>query len=135
MGGIYPLSDIRANTISDTSGNGPINLTGQSAAKAWVNFDGLNVTANTDMIGVRNSLNISSIVDVNVGHYRLNYASSMDSNGYAASALSNHHGNVTVNTTVTTTEWRAERIDLILVAAGIEFDANPVSGCVIGDLA
>ena len=30
------MSDIRANTISDTSGNGPINLTGQTAAKSYV---------------------------------------------------------------------------------------------------
>ena len=129
------MSDIRANTISDTSGNGPINLHKQTAAKAWCNFDGFNVTAAPDMTGVRKSLNISSVADMAVGHYRLNYASSMDSSGYAASALSNHHANVTVNATITTTDWNPARVDLILVANGIEFDANPVSGCVIGDLA
>ena len=39
------MSDIRANTISDTSGNGPINLHKQSAAKAWVNFNGTGTVA------------------------------------------------------------------------------------------
>jgi hypothetical protein len=55
MGGIYPLSDIRANTISDTSGNGPINLTGQSAAKAYVVVES-DATAT-------NSFNMSSTTD------------------------------------------------------------------------
>jgi hypothetical protein len=55
MGGIYPLSDIRANTISDASGNGPINLHKQSAAKAWVygsttaaDLGGFNLSSGTD---------------------------------------------------------------------------------------
>jgi hypothetical protein len=39
------MSDIRANTINDTSGNGPINLTGQSAAKAWINLNGTGTVA------------------------------------------------------------------------------------------
>jgi hypothetical protein len=34
------LSNIRATTISALNGTDPITLTKQSAAKAWVNFNG-----------------------------------------------------------------------------------------------
>ena len=65
------MSDIRANTISDASGNGPINLHKQSAAKAWVNF------FNTSGGGVRNSLNVSSLTDNGAGVNVLNLSSGM----------------------------------------------------------
>ena len=65
------MSDIRAGTISDAAGTGPITLTGQSAAKAWVNF------FNTSGGGVRNSLNVSSVTDVNVGVNTINLSSGM----------------------------------------------------------
>ena len=52
------MSEIRATTISDSAGTGPITMTGQSAAKGWVSFD-----QSTTLV-VNNSLNISSSVDV-----------------------------------------------------------------------
>jgi len=39
------MSEIRATTISNAAGTGPITLTGQSAAKAWVNFNGTGTVA------------------------------------------------------------------------------------------
>jgi hypothetical protein len=82
MGGIYPLSDIRANTISDTSGNGPINLHKQSASKVWVNFNGLTITNPSDMTGVRGSLNVSGVKDVGKGDYIVNFSSSFSAVDY-----------------------------------------------------
>ena len=35
------MSEIRATTISNAAGTGPITMTGQYAAKAWVNFNGI----------------------------------------------------------------------------------------------
>ncbi len=61
------MSEIRATTISDETGNGPIALTKQSAAKAYVTFNGVNLTAATDTAGVDQSFNISSVEDVEVG--------------------------------------------------------------------
>mgnify|MGYP003980104369 CR=1 FL=1 len=86
------MSDIRANKISNESGNGPINLTGQSAAKAWVHFDGTAVTADADLTGVGNSLNISSVRDNGVGNYTVIYSNSMDSNWYSPSGWANGSG-------------------------------------------
>ena len=77
------MSDIRANTISDTSGNGPINLHKQSAAKAWVNFDGTLATDPASMTGVRNSLNVSGLVDNGVGTFTVNLTNNFSAGDYA----------------------------------------------------
>ena len=50
------MSDIRANTISDASGNGPIELYKQNGAKFWarmgtsasISYSGLNLSSATD---------------------------------------------------------------------------------------
>lgn len=67
------MSEIRATTISDAAGTGPITLTGQSAAKAHCNFNG------TGTVAFRNSFNCSSLSDLGTGEYDVNYTSSMDS--------------------------------------------------------
>ena len=72
------MSDIRANTISDTSGNGPINLTGQSAAKAWANVN----TATSD---IHSSFGISGTVDLGAGLFELDFTSNFSvGKGYTA---------------------------------------------------
>ena len=65
------MSEIRATTISDAAGTGPITLTGQSAAKAWVNFNGTGTAAISD------SLNMSSLTDNGTGDYTLTYSNSL----------------------------------------------------------
>ena len=86
------MSDIRANTISDASGNGPINLTGQSAAKVWINFDGSSTTSTPSMTSVRGSLNVSSLVSVATGIDDTNYANNFANVNYAATAGSTAGG-------------------------------------------
>jgi len=65
------LSEIRATTISDETGNGPITLTKQSAAKA---FSKVNYTGDA-LLGT--SLNISSLTDVSLGRRELNLTNAM----------------------------------------------------------
>jgi hypothetical protein len=72
------LSEIRATTISDAAGTGPIALTKQSAAKAWVNFNGIGTVA------IRESFAVSSITDVSTGIYRANFSSNMSSSSYSS---------------------------------------------------
>jgi hypothetical protein len=71
------MSEIRATTISNAAGTGPITLTGQSAAKAWVNFNG------TSTVAIRDSENVSSITDNGTGLYTINFTSSMANGGYS----------------------------------------------------
>ena len=70
------MSEIRANTVSDAAGTGPVTLTGQYAAKAWVNFNG------TGTVAIRESANVSSITDNGGGLYALNFSSAMSNATY-----------------------------------------------------
>lgn len=63
------MSEIRATTISDSAGTGPITLTGQHAAKAWVNFDqstglvvkgSFNISSSTDYAGAKSYHNVTN---------------------------------------------------------------------------
>ena len=89
------MSDIRANTISDAAGTGPITLTKQSAAKAWasVYYSSGTPTASA-------SFNISSLSDNGTGNYSANFTSSMNSSNYGAGAISIYNTRVaTFNST------------------------------------
>ena len=71
------MSEIRADTISDAAGTGPVTLTKQSAAKAWVNFNG------TGTVAIRNSQGVSGLVDNGTGNYDVNYTSNMSASDYS----------------------------------------------------
>lgn len=58
---------IRTDEISNPAG-GPVQLTGQSAAKAWGRMDG---AAN---LSILNSFNMASLLDSGVGAWTWNYA-------------------------------------------------------------
>jgi len=98
------LSEIRATTISDAAGTGPITLTEQAAAKAYL--------WHTFSTTIRNSFNIASVTDLGTGIGRANYTNNMDS----AYAIVNHgqHGgahnttfvfNEVTNSTASAWEW------------------------------
>ena len=65
------MSEIRATTISNAAGTGPITMTGQYAAKAWVNFNG------TGTVAIRESGNVSGITDNGTGNYTVNFTTAM----------------------------------------------------------
>ena len=70
------MSEIRATTISNAAGTGPITMTGQYAAKAWVNFNG------TSTVAIRESGNVSSITDGGSGNYTVNFTAAMSDVNY-----------------------------------------------------
>ena len=72
------MSEIRATTISDAAGTGPITLTKQSAAKVWVNFNG------TGTIAARDSFNVASLTDNGTGTYTASFSNAMSSGNFAA---------------------------------------------------
>ena len=75
------MSEIRANTISDAAGTGPITLTGQTAAKAYSSFDSVSTVA------VRDSFNSSSITDYGTGAFTINFTSNMANDDYAPTGM------------------------------------------------
>ncbi len=71
------MGTIKADTISDKAGTGPIVLTGQSAAKAWA-------LANTiTTVSIINSANMSSITDHGLGDAGVSFT-----NGFSGAAYS-----------------------------------------------
>jgi len=71
------MSEIRATTISDLVGTGPVTLTGQSAAKAWSNLNG------TGTIAERDSFNVSGYVDNGTGDYTFTISNDMSDANYS----------------------------------------------------
>ena len=65
------MSEIRATTISDAAGTGPITLTKQSAAKVFIRYDSNG--GNTINI----SFNVSSVTDNGTGHQTTNFTNAM----------------------------------------------------------
>jgi hypothetical protein len=61
--------------ISDGDGTAP-RMKNPAVAKAWVNFNG------NGTLSVRSSYNISSVTDVGVGSYRLNFTVPMGNQSY-----------------------------------------------------
>ena len=70
------MSDIRANTISDATGTGPIAMTSQVAVKTHATFQGDGTAT------IHESLNASSIADNGSGLYTLNFTNSYTTNRF-----------------------------------------------------
>ena len=85
------MSEIRATTISNAAGTGPITMTGQYAAKAWVNFNG------TGTVAIRESGNVSSIADNGTGSYTVNFTTAMVDGNYAVTGTATRTDNQQAN--------------------------------------
>ena len=123
------MSEIRATTISDAAGTGPIDLHKQSAAKAWVNFDG------SGTVALRDSVNVASITDNGTGNYTVNFSSALANTNYSAVVSSDDSGTsraFSQSKTYATSSFvaTAKRGD-----TGATVDKDIVSASVHGDLA
>ena len=85
------MSTLAVGTIKSISSAAPVfqNTSGTEKGqlcKAWIVFDGKTVTSSTNMDGVLDSFNISSITDSGVGKYTINFANQMANANYAVVA-------------------------------------------------
>jgi len=96
------LSEIRVTTISDTAGTGPVTLTKQSAAKAWINMDG---TGTFDSNTIRASFNVSGVTDNGTGDHSISFSSSFANANYAASMSSSAGALSNTDTMVNPYTW------------------------------
>ena len=74
------MSDIRANTISDAAGTGPIELTKQATAKVWCT-----VNRGTNPVSFFQSFGITSVTDQGIGQYQVAFTSAFNTTRYANS--------------------------------------------------
>ena len=118
------MSDIRAGTISDAAGTGPITLTGQSAAKAWVNFNG------TGTVAIRESFNVGSVTDLATGSYQPQFTDSFANANYSWH-LSTNNFTCAISGNRTTSSANVES----LTSAAQNVDTSLVTVTFFGDLA
>tara|TARA_R100001480_G_scaffold148296_1_gene147586 strand:+ start:282 stop:671 length:390 start_codon:yes stop_codon:yes gene_type:complete len=71
-------SELRVNTLKDASGNNSVatSVVASGSAKAWVNFNG------TGTVAIRDTENVSSILDEGTGDYTINFTNSMSDANY-----------------------------------------------------
>jgi hypothetical protein len=126
------MSELRAATVSNLAGTGPVTLTGQFAAKAWVNFNG------TGTIAARDSFNVASLTDNGTGDYSVNFSSAMADANY--SAIANADGvNVAVLAETSTSIARGNTASLarvgVVSGASSFVDVGQICLLTHGDLA
>ncbi len=85
------MSTLAVGTIKSISSAAPVfqNTSGTEKGqlcKAWITFDGKTVTSSTNMDGVLDSFNISSITDSAVGKYTITFTNQMANANYAVVA-------------------------------------------------
>jgi len=73
------MSTLKVNTIQNTSGGSsstPEQIE-QGRAKSWINFDG------TGTVSIRDSFNVSSLVDDSTGNYQINFSNNFSNANYS----------------------------------------------------
>ena len=125
------MSNIRAGTISGVNGTDPVTLTKQSAAKAWVNFNG------TGTIAIRDSLNVSSLTDNGTGVYSVSLTNSFSAVNYATGLGCDNQAGVTSFASMATDDRAVGSISLLTTQflSNIFFDCENVDCSFNGDLA
>ena len=86
------MATLKTNTLTGTSTAGSIAVTGegnsittnlqQGLAKAWVNCNGGTVDSNADLTGVRDSFNLTSVVDNGTGDHSITVTNAFGSVNY-----------------------------------------------------
>ena len=78
------MSTLKVNTIQNASGGNASTTDNiqQGIAKAWVNFNGGGTLTSSDQTGVRNSFNVSSVIDNGTGDYTVTFATEMANANY-----------------------------------------------------
>jgi len=120
------LSEIRVTTISDTAGTGPVTLTGQSAAKTFIRFDG------SGTIAIASSQNVSSIDDDGTGDYGVNYTNNMSNANYTTTTGATSAATLTV---IRLDTLSASSAELRTFDASSTVNAGNVALNIHGDLA
>ena len=123
------MSEIRATTISNAAGTGPITLTKQSAAKAWVNFNG------TGTVAIRDSENVTSLTDSGTGTYSYTVSNSFANTNFSCQGTSHAVGAAWMCSPQTFADSTSAARFYVVTSSGGAGDASQCDGVAFGDLA
>ena len=121
------MSTIKVSNIRIASESVSRPVTGVAAA--WANFDG------TGTVAIRDSVNVGSITDNEMGNYTANYISNMASNGYSPSGWANGQGYSNAFTTGGKIPQTSAIVIRVNNSAFDYTDSNVVCLSIHGDLA
>lgn len=78
-------SELRVDTLKDASGNNSIGLSyvAEGSAKAWGMFVGASLTSGSDLTGVSDSFNLTSVVDNGTGDHTFTVTNGFSTVNYA----------------------------------------------------
>ena len=124
------MSEIRAATVSNLAGTGPVTLTGQYAAKAWVYYN-----ASTGTPTINDSENVSSLTDVTTGRVNVVFSTAMATANYSVVGTSQNSSSDVVGMVGRSTSSSSEFEVNTAQANGSLVDANRSSFVAHGDLA
>jgi len=79
-------SVLNVDTIADKAGTGPVELTKQSAAKAYSLWDMADLSGTGGTTGIDTSFNVSSMDDDGAGDFGINFTNSFSSVNYTATS-------------------------------------------------
>ena len=123
------MSTVKVDTLVASDGTSPVTLTKQSAAKAWVNFNG------TGTIAISESFNVTSLTDNSVGRYSANYVNNMNTATYATQVCSDANtSNDAFNRTAGGASTTTSNAYLMHFEAGSSQDTSIMIGTIHGDL-
>ena len=139
------MSTIIADNLTGKTSAGSITVTSeggaatqslqQGLAKAWVNFDGTLATSASDLTGVRDSFNISALVDNGSGDYTVEINNDMSNDDYAVSNSASSSITST-DTMVNPYTWATGSVALGVNSANGTLTNRTTVNCTIhGDLA
>jgi len=130
------MSTLKADTLVAADGTSPVTLTKQSAAKAFVNFNGTSAS-------LTKSQNISSLTDNGTGDFSNSFVSAFSDDEYSISGMpardtgSGVRGYITaMDNALTASAVRTQSIDGRSTSSppsGVDYDRNYLS--IFGDLA
>jgi len=127
------MGTLKVDTVVGSDGTSPVTLTKQSAAKLWANLNG------TGTIALRDSFNVTSILDNSTGNYTVTSVSSMSDANFVCCAnagrnagdllnASNNEDSYARTTSTVRTEVNRSSSDTL-------YDAFVVESIWMGDLA
>lgn len=124
--GIFTIASPNSNTnrtltIPDETGTfitsasiaASLNATGSAplyACRAWVNFNG------TGVIAIRGSGNVSSITDVSVGNYYINFTTAMPDANYVGVVPTTDNGSLRTAASIENANTTASQISIAVVS-------------------
>ena len=121
-------SVLNVDEIAAKDGTSPVELTKQSAAKAWVHIDG------TGTVTIDGSFNVASVTDSGTGTYAPSFTNSMSDSSYSPTMLTEIPSNAADNA-YRVFSMATGSYSLQYYQGGTQADVDPCTSNVCGDLA